>query len=159
MNALDKLRDVAREIREAKDPMKLAEQWALAGRLLARFNADPKAVADVVSRRDRPALDTLIFNTSAALNPAANAPPAPKPAEFPQDLLDRAMHACRKRLKVMRLADESKLGGRYTSGGRASNIDAIQPPDGFEPAVWDALARAGRLTHTGQGFYADVPNR
>ncbi|KAA0217538.1 MAG: hypothetical protein DYG94_01195 [Leptolyngbya sp. PLA3] len=66
-----------------------------------------------------------------------------------------ALKAFKKRLKLARLADESRLGGRYTSGGRESQIDAIIPPNEFPAAVWKALEKAGRLKHTGQGFYAE----
>ncbi|MAY75388.1 MAG: hypothetical protein CMJ31_11855 [Phycisphaerae bacterium] len=65
------------------------------------------------------------------------------------------MRAFKKRLKLARLNDESKLGGRYTSGGKKSKIDAIEPPTEFGPEVWRALAAEGRLRHTGQGFYAE----
>ncbi|HHN77823.1 MAG TPA: hypothetical protein ENK11_03985 [Phycisphaerales bacterium] len=84
--------------------------------------------------------------------------PAPKrdePAvEVSEDEMAHALKAFRKRLKVLRLADESKLGGRYTSGGRKSKIDAIEPPREFGPEVWKALAKAGKLKDTGGGFYA-----
>jgi len=63
------------------------------------------------------------------------------------------MKAFKKRLKLGRLADESRLGGRYTSGGRTSKIDAIEPPREFEPGVWKALAAEGKLRDFGRGFY------
>ncbi|RMH12940.1 MAG: hypothetical protein D6695_05430 [Planctomycetota bacterium] len=66
-----------------------------------------------------------------------------------------ALKAFRKRLKLARLADESRLGGRYTSSGRHSDIDAIIPPGQFGAHVWRALEKAGKLKHTGQGFYAE----
>jgi len=67
--------------------------------------------------------------------------------------LKRAMKAFRKRLKLQRLDDESRLGGRYVSGGRKSNIDAIQPPNQYPPEVWKALVSEGKLIDTGGGFY------
>ncbi len=66
------------------------------------------------------------------------------------------MRAYTKRLKLARLADESRLGNRYTTGGRKSAIDAIIPPEEFPPEVWKALALAGKLRDTGGGFYAPV---
>ncbi|MBL8746813.1 MAG: hypothetical protein JNK58_10715 [Phycisphaerae bacterium] len=71
-----------------------------------------------------------------------------------RDELDKALRAFRKRLKVMRLADESRLGGRQLTKGRESEIDAIIPPHEFPDEVWRALAREGRLIHTGRGFYS-----
>ena len=67
--------------------------------------------------------------------------------------LKRAMGAFKKKLKTTRRDDESKLGGRYTTGGRASSIVAITPPHNFPSAVWEELARQGRLKKAGQGTY------
>jgi hypothetical protein len=83
-------------------------------------------------------------------------PPSPDeatPAGIDPAVLKKAMRAFRKKLKLSILDDESKLGGRYTSGGRKSAIVAIQPPYGYEPAVWQALVADGRLRDTGRGFY------
>ena len=67
--------------------------------------------------------------------------------------LKRAMRAFRKKLKTSKLADESKLGGRYTTRGAASNIVAISPPYEYPAAVWQELARRGQLKYAGQGTY------
>jgi hypothetical protein len=39
------------------------------------------------------------------------------------------------------------------SSGRPSAIVAITPPDQFPPAVWDELARQGKLKRVGSGLY------
>jgi len=70
----------------------------------------------------------------------------------PQDL-KMAMKAFKKRLKLMRLDEESKVGGGPMSGGRSSGIVAITPPDQYPQAVWDALVQQGRLKSVGQGLY------
>lgn len=150
MNALEKLRETTDAITTTADPMKIMDQWTLAGRLLSRFPVD-KAEADRVLReRDAAGLDALVY---------ALEHPTPKhvepTVEVSDDEMAHALKAFRKRLKVLRLADESKLGGRYTSGGRKSKIDAIEPPSEFSPEVWKALARAGKLKDTGGGFYAE----
>lgn len=67
--------------------------------------------------------------------------------------LKRAMKAFRKRLKLTKLDEESKLGGRYTSAGRQSSIVAILPPHQYPTEVWQALVMQGKLKNTGQGFY------
>jgi hypothetical protein len=67
--------------------------------------------------------------------------------------LKRALKAFRKRLKLMRLDDESRLGGGPLSGGRPSQIIAITPPREFPQAVWDELVRQGKLKKAGQGNY------
>jgi hypothetical protein len=67
--------------------------------------------------------------------------------------LKRAMKAFRKRLKLMRLDDESGLGGGAMTGGRKSGIVAITPPSQYSRAVWEELVRQGRLADAGGGTY------
>jgi hypothetical protein len=67
-----------------------------------------------------------------------------------------AMKAFRKRLKLMRLDDESGLGYGPTSSGRESGIAAIRPPDQFPKAIWQELARQGKIRHDGSGLYSIV---
>lgn len=67
--------------------------------------------------------------------------------------LRNALKAFKKRLKLTRLDDESRLGhGAMTKGGR-SGVQAIQPPLQYPKAVWDELVRQGRLKYTGHGLY------
>jgi hypothetical protein len=74
----------------------------------------------------------------------------PKPS---QQELKLALKAFRKRLKLTQLDDQSRLGVGPMSSGRQSGIVAITPPDQFAQAVWDELARQGKLKRTGQGLY------
>ena len=63
------------------------------------------------------------------------------------------MKAFRKRLKLNRLDDESRMGyGPMSKGGR-SGVIAVRPPDQFSDAVWQELARQGKLKHSGSGLY------
>jgi hypothetical protein len=73
---------------------------------------------------------------------------SPLPAE-----LKNALKAFKKRLKLARLDDESRLGGRYTSSGGRSGIIGILPPSQYPPSVWEELVRLGRLRHSGPGMY------
>ena len=53
-------------------------------------------------------------------------PEETQPSEGPtKEELKRALKAFRKRLKLTRLDDESKLGGGAMSGGSASSVVAI----------------------------------
>ena len=75
------------------------------------------------------------------------------------DSLDRenlkhALKAFRKKLKSMRRDDESRLGNRYTTYGKQSQITAITPPNQYPAAVWEKLVEEGRLKKGGQGTYA-----
>ncbi len=67
--------------------------------------------------------------------------------------LKNAMKAFKKRLKLARLDDESRLGhGAMSTGGR-SGIVAIPAPDRYPQAVWDELVRQGKLRRAGGGLY------
>lgn len=66
------------------------------------------------------------------------------------------MKAFRKRIKLMRLDEESRLGyGPMSSGGKSS-IAAIRPPDQYPIELWRALADAGKLKREGGGLYSLV---
>ena len=78
----------------------------------------------------------------------STAGPSPNPQE-----LKAALKAFKKKLKLMRLDEESKVGGGPMSGGRSSIILAITPPDQYPDAVWEELARQGKLKNAGQGLY------
>jgi hypothetical protein len=67
--------------------------------------------------------------------------------------LKRAMKAFRKRLKLTRLDEESKLGRSPLSGGKKSSIVAIMAPYGYPREVWEELVRQGKLRDAGRGFY------
>jgi hypothetical protein len=78
---------------------------------------------------------------------------APSPSvPTPQDLKS-ALKAFRKRLKLTRLDDQSRIGVGPLSSGRQSGIVAITPPDRFPQPVWDELVRLGKLRKTGSHLY------
>ena len=54
-----------------------------------------------------------------------------------KETIKRAMKAFRKRLKLMRLDDESRLGHDPLSKGVKSTIIGIRPPEQYPPDVWD----------------------
>lgn len=160
MNAVQKLREVTDTIRTPTDGVKIVDAWTLAGRLLGRMPVDQSEAARVLKEKDADGLDALVRSLE---NPAAAKPPAdaatpdePGPA-ISEETLRAAMKAYRKRLKLGRLADESRLTGHKLTKGEASHIDAIIPPTDFPPPVWRELARRGLLEHTGGGFYGLGP--
>jgi len=67
--------------------------------------------------------------------------------------LKRAMRAFKKRLKLTRLDNDSRLGHSPLSGAGKSEIIAIQPPSGFTREVWDELVVQGQLRNAGYGLY------
>lgn len=81
-------------------------------------------------------------------------PDSTQAAQISEDQLKRALGAFKKRLKLTRLDQESKLGGgRPTTSGKKSDVMGIIPPSDFPPAVWKELARQARLKDMGGGFY------
>lgn len=161
MNALEKLRSVVDELKAGPEgglpPLKIQPTWDLAGRLAGRFPVDADRLKRAMLAKDLTELDAIVSELESPSKPEpSGAGGSIDTGTLDKATLDAAMRAFRKRLKLQRLADESRLGGRYTSGGRTSNIDAIIPPDDFGPEVWAALAAEGRLKDTGNGFYAAV---
>ena len=72
---------------------------------------------------------------------------------FTKETLHRAIKAFKRRLKLTRLDDESRLGhDAMTKGGR-SGITGVRPPDQYPPEVWQALEQKGRIRSVGQGLY------
>jgi hypothetical protein len=75
-------------------------------------------------------------------------------ADIPStEQLKRAFKAFKKRLKLTRLDDESKVNRRPVTGGKGSAIVAIAPPNEFPSEVWNALVRQGKLKNAGHGMY------
>jgi hypothetical protein len=66
--------------------------------------------------------------------------------------LKKAFRAFRKRLKMMQLEDDSKLGHSPLTGQR-STVTAIRPPSGFGREIWEELANQGYLKYDGGGLY------
>ncbi len=131
--------------------------WGQAQIALMRMNVSGTIAASIVNKRDVAALAELVQQLDAkgaqqkaesekptTETPAASAQSvsdgrtisqmkADLAAESGRDSLEepnlkRALKAFRKKLKLMRLEDESRLGNRYTTSGRSSNITAITPP-------------------------------
>ncbi len=70
----------------------------------------------------------------------------------PEDL-KRALKAFKKRLKLTRLDNDSRLGHGALTGTGKSQILAIQPPNEFPREVWEELVAQGRLRSAGHGLY------
>jgi len=82
-----------------------------------------------------------------------SAPDVPQPPISSQQELKAALKAFKKRMKLTCLDDQSRLGVGPMSSGRPSGIVAITPPDQYPPAVWEELARQGKLKRGGGGLY------
>jgi len=172
----NKLSEIVSDLWLAADEKTRAKLWARVKTALLRVRVDESLVAKVVDQRDIESLAKLVTQVDAGSPPKQ--PPggdqgrAPsvsdgrtigqmqreKAAEGGYDSLEeanlkRALRAFRKKLKIMRLDDESRLGNRCTTSGRKSNIAAITPPNQYPKPVWDKLVELGRLKRSGQGMF------
>ncbi len=179
-----KLSEIVSDLWLADTSSAKAKLWKRAEQILTRAGVKQSTVRQIVGRRDEKALAKMASQVDAGSAPqeaaeqdagrsdAAPAAPAPpgdartvdqllsqRAADRGYDSLDeenlkRALRAFRKKLKAMKLEDESRLGNRYVTYGRESSITGIQPPNEYPPAVWNRLTEQGRLRKTGQGTFA-----
>lgn len=164
MNIVQKLRQLVNEIRRAPTDAKAQEAWELSERLLGRMPVEQVELRRIMKERDIPGLDAMVAflesgdpasQKQRALDEArANASKPKTGAAVSEEEMSKALRAFRKRLKLTRLDDESQLRGRRLTAGKQSAINEIIPPHEFPGEVWEALASAGRLKKTGNGFYA-----
>jgi hypothetical protein len=68
--------------------------------------------------------------------------------------LKAALKAFKKRMKLARLDEESRLGN---TGGRKSTIAGIMPPPGHPPGIWEELVKNGKLKREMSETYSVVP--
>ncbi len=73
-----------------------------------------------------------------------------------KETIKRAMKALRKRIKLMRLDEESRLGYDAMSSGLKSTISGVRPPEQYPPEVWDELVERGRVRSISHGLYEIV---
>ncbi len=72
--------------------------------------------------------------------------------------LKKAYKAFKKRLKILQLEEDSRLGHSPLTGAK-NKITAIQPPTGHGREIWAELQEKGYLKSDGGGFYVLVPGK
>jgi len=82
-----------------------------------------------------------------------------RPMPATDEELKKALKAFKKRLKLTRLDDDSKLGRSPLTGSKSSQVMSIQPPAGFGREIWEELADKGYLKRDTSGFYELVEGR
>ena len=75
-----------------------------------------------------------------------------------EEELRKALKAFKKRLKLIQLEEDSRLGHSPLTGSKTT-IVSIQPPSGFGKEIWEELADKGYLNRDGVGFYELVPGK
>jgi hypothetical protein len=69
-------------------------------------------------------------------------------------LIKSAYLAFKKRWKLTRLDQESRIGRGPMSSGQKSTIIGIEPPHQYPAAVWELLVQQGKLKRAGRDQYA-----
>ncbi|MFG0245436.1 MAG: hypothetical protein ACF8MF_05210 [Phycisphaerales bacterium JB052] len=155
MNIIEKIRDTETKLRAQSDPVKQLESWTMLERLLGRMPVDQALLKQIVKDRDAIGLDVMIskLEDPEAFKPKEEPLPDYSPAE-----LNEALRAFRHRLKYKKLDDESRISQREVTTGKSAKIDAMQPPgpSEFDPRIWKALVKAGKLIEEGRGFYRET---
>jgi hypothetical protein len=172
--------DAALATLEAADPAAAGPRWGALHKLLLKAKHDPQALMRIVGARDLAAMRRAVARAKgeAVEEPAAGAAhgavtgadaacvaaggatgvaaasAGPAAAQIEESTLHDALRLFRKRLKLMQLDADSKLGHGPTSGTGQHRIQSMVPPRDYPVAVWDALARAGKLRREGDGFYS-----
>ncbi len=77
----------------------------------------------------------------------------PENERFTREELKVALKAFKKRMKILRLDDESGWSSSPMTGGRRSGIAAIKPPDQYPKEIWEELVEQGKLKYSGSGLY------
>ena len=84
---------------------------------------------------------------------ASAATPAPDADPIDPAVLKTAYNAFKKRWKLTRLDYESRIGKSPLSGSKSA-IVGITAPKEFPKAVWEELAKQGRIKRAGSGLYS-----
>ena len=74
------------------------------------------------------------------------------------DEMKKALKAFKKRMKMMQLDEDSRLGHSPLTGNK-TRIISIQPPSGFGREVWEQLADKGFLKRDSGGFFELVEGK
>lgn len=80
--------------------------------------------------------------------------PAPAGGGLSPAELKLALKAFKKRLKLTRLDNDSRIGVGPLSSGSRSSIVAIMPPNQYPHEIWEELVKQGKLKRESQGLYS-----
>lgn len=119
--------------------------------------ASPAASTTVVMNRPAATMPAAIPAAISGASAVAVAEPETAVATVDEPSandLRSALRAFKKRLKITKLDEESKLSNRALTGGKKSAVVAIQPPTDYPRAVWEKLADEGKLKRSGRGLYS-----
>jgi hypothetical protein len=147
---ITRLRAAHARVAQAASPADADAAWREAEAALAAADADEiDDVALPVLERDASALGALLA--------AWDARKAPLTA-WDKAVLDRALNALKRRIKLTRADDEFSSSRNPMSRGAESGITGVRPPEPYTQDVWDLLVAHGRLRDGGDGLL-ELPSR
>lgn len=141
---VNRMRSIAGRIAAAADSDAADRGWVEMESTLEHVGAEEKEeIALPVLEQDLEQVHALLDGWeagSAALS------------DWDKAVLKRALKAHRKRLKLMRLDDESSSSRNPLSRGEESTILGVRPPEQYGEEIWEFLVRQGRLRDVGNGL-------
>ena len=169
-----KLGEMVSDLYLAETPAKKKALWDRVVKALNNTDADPEHWQKIVNARDIEKLALFLGDLNLGNYPkkpkpedrpkpmpiptpavvAAAAASAPPAQEFDAPYLRHAMNQFKRRVKLNKLDDESRIGRSPLTSGRGSGVVAITPPQEFPAAVWEHLAKQGRLKKAGSNMYS-----
>ncbi len=170
MAMLDQARNLLNSVSSDPTGPSSGPSWKSLHTLLKKAPCDQMRLARYVAERNVSAMQKLLDEVAAAPPPTPRGAPTdgtdpgaarmtPRPeiivrAEKPTpQQLKTALAAFKKRLKLTRLDQESRLGRSPLTGGAKSAVIAILPPNSYPRTYWEELEKQGQIRNTGGGFY------
>lgn len=141
---VNRMRDLAGRVAAAGDEAEAEAGWRALERLLEHAGAEEKEEIAL------PVLDRSLADVHALLDGWEAGTVAL--SEWDRAVLKRAMKAYRKRLKLVRLDDESSASRNPLSRGDESTILGVRAPEQYPQEVWEFLVTQGRLRDAGGGL-------
>ena len=145
---LAKLDELLAAVRTYDDPRRASGEWKRVYRLFEKAGLDQRRFQGIVGMRNVAALAELIEQLRDPDVAGDQADEA-----LSEETLKRALRAFRKRAKLTRLDDESKLGRGPLTKGADESMAAITPPVEWPDAIWQELVHQGKLRSVGHGLY------
>jgi hypothetical protein len=141
---VNRMREVAGKIAAAADEDAAEAGWQEMERLLETVGAEEdEIIALPVLEQDLAQVHALLDGWESGRGALS---------DWDKAVLKRALKAYRKRLKLMRLDDESSASRNPLSRGEESTILGVRPPETYAPEIWEFLVLQGKLRDAGGGL-------